>query len=131
MVGQGKESVRRKIRPSKNFGGEAQAGRQKGRRVGGNFAFLLPNQNEASPATLLFKARHHRKILFSLGEKEIRRAQNEKSKEYFSVVRRASARGGGLDSLVPFKVGSRKVYNYSTKQVSFGARGETRTLTSV
>src|SRR3989344_7121435 len=45
---------------------------------GGNSAFLLPNQNEASPATCLntWKAEHHRKILFSLGEKEIRRAQN-------------------------------------------------------
>jgi len=31
VVGQGKESVRRKIRPSKSFGGEAQAGGQKGR----------------------------------------------------------------------------------------------------
>jgi hypothetical protein len=28
---------------------------------------------------------------------------------------RASARGGGAASLVPFKGGSRKVYNYSTK----------------
>src|SRR3990167_6829838 len=55
---------------------------------GGNSAFPLLNQNEASPATCLntWKAGHHRKILFSLGEKEIRRAQNEKSKEYFSVV---------------------------------------------
>jgi len=64
---------------------------------------------------LLVKAKHHRKILFSLKEKEIRRAQNEKSKEYFSVVRRVVASGGGLASLVPFKVGSREVYNYSTK----------------
>src|SRR3989338_1979846 len=62
-----------------------------GRGCGGNSAFLLPNQNEASPATLQFIAGHHRKILFSLGEKEIRRAQNEKSKEDFSVV----GRGGG------------------------------------
>jgi len=38
---------------------------------------------EASPAALLVKEKHHRKILFSLREKEIRRAQNEKSKEYF------------------------------------------------
>ncbi|HEY4484639.1 MAG TPA: hypothetical protein VI978_02870 [Candidatus Paceibacterota bacterium] len=70
---------------------------------GGNSAFLLLNQNEASPATLQFIARHHRKILFSLGEKEIRRAQNEKSKEYFSVVwRSASWRRAvaGLASLV-------------------------------
>src|SRR3989338_4113315 len=57
--------------------------RKAGGGFGGNSAFLLPNQNEASPATLQFIARHHRKILFSLGEK-IRRAQNEKSKEYFS-----------------------------------------------
>jgi hypothetical protein len=62
----------------------------------------LPNQNEASPATLQFIARHHRKILFSLGEKEIRRAQNEKSKEYFSVVRRACRAVAGLASLVGF-----------------------------
>ena len=67
---------------------------------GGNSAFLLPNQNEASPATLQFIARHHRKILFSLGEKEIRRAQNEKSKECFSVVWRACRAVAGLASLV-------------------------------
>src|SRR3989344_3015170 len=69
---------------------------------GGNSAFLLPNQNEASPATCLntWKAGHHRKILFSLREKEIRRAQNEKSKEYFSVVWRARRAVAGLASLV-------------------------------
>jgi hypothetical protein len=67
---------------------------------GGNSAFLLPNQNEASPATLQFIARHHRKILFSLREKEIQRAQNEKSKEYFSVVWRACRVVAGLASLV-------------------------------
>ena len=55
---------------------------------------------EASPAALLVKAKHHKKILFSLREKEIRRAQNEKSKEYFSVVRRVVASGGGAASLV-------------------------------
>ena len=81
---------------------------------GGNSAIPL-QKIEASPAALLVKAKHHRKILFSLREKEIRRAQNEKSKEYFSVVRRAVASGGGTASLVPFKVGSREVYNYSTK----------------
>ena len=70
---------------------------------GGNSAFLLPNQNEASPATRLntWKAEHHRKILFSLKEEKIGRAphtiafgelrgrQNEKGKEYFSEVWRA------------------------------------------
>ncbi len=115
---------RQKIRPPKSFGGEAQAGGQKGRGwgegifarllpfpsrlskgkaeggFGGNSAFPLLNQNEASPATLLFKARHHRKILFSLREEKIRRAQNEKSKEYFSVVWRAERAVAGLASLV-------------------------------
>src|SRR3990172_1262725 len=69
--------------------------------VGGNSALLLPNQNEASPATCLntWKAEHRRKILFSLEEK-IRRAQNEKSKEYFSVVWRACRAVTGLASLV-------------------------------
>ena len=66
---------------------------------GGNSAMPL-QKIEASPAALLVKAKHHRKILFSLGEKEIRRAQNEKSKEYFSVVRRVVASGGGAASLV-------------------------------
>jgi len=55
---------------------------------------------EAKPAALLVKAMHHRKILFSLREEKIGRAQNEKSKEYFSVVRRASASGGGAASFV-------------------------------
>ena len=65
-------------------------------------AFLLPNQNETSPATCLntWKAGHRRKILFSLEEKEIGRAQNEKSKEYFSVVWRACRAVAGLASLL-------------------------------
>jgi hypothetical protein len=91
------------VRPSK---GMAEGG------CGGNSAIPLQKM-EASPAALLVKVRHHRKILFSLREEKIRRAQNEKSKEYFSVVVRVVASGGGLASLVPFKVGSRKVYNYS------------------
>ena len=76
-----------------------------GRGFGGNSTFLLPNQNEASPATLQFIARHHRKILFSLGEKEIRRAQNEKSKEYFSVVCRACRAVAGVPARQSFSVG--------------------------
>ncbi len=59
---------------------------------------------EASPAALQVIARHHRKILFSLKEKEIRRAQNEKSKEYFSVVRRALVSGGRAASLVGIRL---------------------------
>jgi hypothetical protein len=80
-------------RPRKNM---AEGG------FGGNSAFPLRNQNETSPATCLntWKAGHHRKILFSLGEKEIRHAQNEKSKEYFSVGWRACRAVAGLASLV-------------------------------
>ena len=69
---------------------------------GGNSAFPLRNQIEASPATCLntWKAEHRRKILFSLKEKEIGGAQNEKSKEYFSVVWRACRAVAGLASLL-------------------------------
>src|SRR3989344_1300662 len=83
------------VRPRKNT---AEGG------CGGNSAVFL-QKIEASPATCLntWKARHHRKILFSLGEKEIRRAQNEKSKEYFSVVWRAERAVAGLASLVWFR----------------------------
>ena len=83
------------VRPSK---GMAEGG------CGGNSAIPL-QKIEASPAALLVKAKHHRKILFSLREEKIRRAQNEKSKEYFSVVRRALASGGGAASLVWFRSG--------------------------
>src|SRR3989344_4514071 len=63
----------------------------------------MPSQKiEASSATLLFKARHHRKILFSLKEKEIRRAQNQKCRENFFAGWRVPASGGGLASLVWF-----------------------------
>jgi len=79
---------------------------------GGNSAFSLRNQIVDSSATCLNtclpaeasaqagKAEHRRKIVFSLEEKEIRRAQNEKSKEYFSVVWRARRAVAGLASLL-------------------------------
>ena len=57
-------------------------------------------------------------------EEKIRRAQIRKSEENFFVGWRALARGGGAASLVPFKVSSREVYNYSTrkeKSKSFGS----------
>src|SRR3989344_6676412 len=90
---------------AEKFWGRSPSRRAKRKGVGGNSAFLLPNQNEASPATCLntWKAGHHIKILFSLEEKEIRRAQNEKSKEYFSVVWRACRVVAGLASLVWFR----------------------------
>jgi hypothetical protein len=79
------------VRPSE---GMAEGG------CGGNSAMPERNQKVDSPAVLLEEAGHHRKILFSLGEEKIRRAQNEKSKEYFSVVRRVVASGGGAASFV-------------------------------
>ena len=87
-----KIAAKNSVRPSK---GMAEGG------FGGNSAVFL-RKIEASPATCLntWKAGHHRKILFSLGEKEIRRAHNEKSKEYFSVVWRACRAVAGLASLL-------------------------------
>ena len=78
-----------------------QAGKKEG-GFGGNSAFPLRNQIEGSPATCLntWKAEHHRKILFSLKEEKIGRAQNEKSKESFSAVWRACRAVAGLTSLV-------------------------------
>ena len=60
---------------------------------GGNSAFPLRNQIEASPATCLntWKAEHHRKILFSLKEEKIGRAQIKKCRENFFAERRAAA----------------------------------------
>ena len=95
--GRGKEknpSAKNPVRPSE---GAAEGG------CGGNSAAPERNKTEASPAALLVKARHHRKILFSLGEEKIRRAQNEKGKEYFSVVWRAKRAVAGLASLVWFR----------------------------
>ena len=87
---------------------------------GGNSAFLLPNQNEASPATCpnTWRAEHHRKILFSLKEEKIGRAQNEKSKEYFSVVVRAERVVAGLASLVGVLLKECSNINQKTPQKS-------------
>ena len=78
-----------------------------GRGFGGNSTFLLPNQNEASPATCpnTWRAEHRRKILFSLKEEKIGRAQNEKSKENFSVVWRACRAVAGVPARQSFSVG--------------------------
>jgi len=87
----GNAAAKNSVRPSE---GMAEGG------CGGNSAMPERNQNVDSPVVLLESAGHHRKILFSLEEKEIRRAQNEKSKEYFSVVVRAERATAGLASLV-------------------------------
>jgi len=74
-----------------------QAGKKE--RCGGNSA--VPERNQiVDSAVLLESAGHHKKILFSLEERGIRRAQNEKNKEYFSVVWRAERAVAGLASLV-------------------------------
>ena len=97
-------------RPSaEKFWGRSPSRRAKRKGFGGNSAFSLRNQIEASPATCpnTWRAEHRRKILFSLKEKEIGRAQNEKSKEYFPVVWLACRAVAGLASLV--RVCSKKV----------------------
>ncbi|MCK9401601.1 MAG: hypothetical protein M0Q51_16630 [Bacteroidales bacterium] len=80
----------------------------------------MRNQNEASPATCLntWKAEHHRKILFSLEEKEIRRAQNEKSKEYFSVVWRACRAVAGVPARRSVSVGGASLVGVLLKESS-------------
>jgi len=116
--GRGKEknlSAEKIGRPSE---GAAEGG------CGGNSAAPERNQTEASPAALLVESRTQQKSFLFLLEEKIRRAQIRKSEENFFVGWRASARGGGAASLVPFKIGSRKVYNYSTtkeKSKSFGS----------
>ena len=94
-------SAEKSVRPKVLGAKPKQAGKKEGGwgegGFGGNSAFLLPNQNEASPATLQFIARHHRKILFSLGEKEIRRAQIKKCEENFFAGWRTLASGGGAE----------------------------------
>ena len=74
---------------------------------GGNSAFPLRNQIEASPAVLLVKSRTPQNSFLFLLEEKNRRApclpagrQNEKSKEYFSVVVRACRAVAGLASLL-------------------------------
>ena len=86
-------AAKNSVRPSE---GMAEGG------CGGNSAMTERNQKVDSPATCLntWKAEHHRKILFSLEEKEIGCAQNEKSKEYFSVAWRGFRAVAGLASLL-------------------------------
>ena len=106
--GRGKEKnlfAKNPVRPSE---GAAEGG------CGGNSAAPERNQTEASPAALIVESRTPQKSFLFLLEEKIRRAQIRNCKENFFVGWRALARGGGAASLVPFKVGSSKVYNYST-----------------
>jgi len=71
--------------------GEAEGG------CGGNSASPEPKR---SPAALLVQSRSQQKNFLFLLEEKIGRAQNEKSKEYFSVVWRACRAVAGLASLL-------------------------------
>ncbi|OQZ03792.1 MAG: hypothetical protein B6D34_06290 [Candidatus Brocadia sp. UTAMX1] len=74
--------------------GEAEGG------CGGNSASPEPKR---SPATLLIQSRPTKKSFVFLLEEKIGRAQNETSKEYFSVVWRGfRAVAGRSESLVVF-----------------------------
>ena len=86
---------------------------------GGNSAFPLRNQIEDSPATCLntWKAEHHRKILFSLKEEKMGRAQSEKSKECFSGVWRACRAVAGLASLLGGLLKKSSNINQKTPQI--------------
>jgi len=88
---------------------------------GGNSAFPLRNQIVDSPVICLntWKAEHRRKILFSLKEEKIGRAQNEKSKEYFSVVWRGFRAVAGLASLLGVLLKKSSNINQKTPQNSF------------
>ena len=80
---------------------------------GGNSAAPEPKR---SPAALLGQSRSQQKSFLFLLEEKIRSAQIRKCRENFFAGWRALANSGGAASLVPFKMGSRKVYNYSTIQ---------------
>ena len=78
------------MKRANEIGTASNSATPEGNQIEGSFVICLN----------IWKADHHRKILFSLEEKEIGRAQNKKSKEYFSVVWRARCAVAGLASLV-------------------------------
>ena len=101
-VGQGQE----KITPAKFPSVPARTRRKGGV---GEFRRVLA-KNRGQSRHLAFQSKTPQKNTLSLGEKEIRRApclpagrQNEKSKEYFSVIWRAERAVAGLASLVWFR----------------------------
>src|SRR3989338_7626079 len=105
--GRGKEknlvAAKNPVRPSE---GAAEGG------CGGNSAAPERIQKEASPAALLGESRTQQKSFLFLLEEKIRCAQIKKCEENFCAGWRVVASCGGAASLVPFKVGSREVYNY-------------------
>ena len=87
---------------------------------GGNSAAPERNQTEASPAALLVQSRATQKSFLFLLEEKIGARKSGKAKKTFLWGSAGFPHGGGAASLVPFKVGSREVYNYSTKTNLFG-----------
>src|SRR3989338_8464553 len=83
------------VRPRKNT---AEGG------CGGNSAVFL-QKIEAKPAALLVQSRTQQKRFLFLLEEKIRRAQIRKSEENFFAGWRVVVSGGGLASLVWFRLG--------------------------
>ena len=74
----------------------------------------LPQKDRGRPRRPAHQSRATQKSFLFLLEEKIGCAQIQKCKENFFVGRAGLRHGGGAASLVPFKVGSSKVYNYST-----------------
>ncbi len=85
---------------------------------GGNSAAPERNQTEASPAALLVPSRATQKSFLFLLEEKIGARKSGKAKKTFLWGSAGFPHGGGAASLVPFKVGSRKVYNYSIIKIT-------------
>jgi len=101
--------------------GEAEGG------CGGNSASPEPKR---SPATLLVQSRTQQKSFLFLLEEKIGRAQNEKSKEYFSVVWRACRAVAGLASLLGVLLKKCSNINQKTPpklEIGIGSRNEVGT----
>ena len=94
VAGQGRLNIKGKFRPKKS-GPRAipQSGicginsaKQAGKKEGGQGEGIFARLPKRSPTALLVQSRSQQKSFLFLLEEKIRRAQNEKSKEYFSVV---------------------------------------------
>ena len=98
-------SVRRKVL------GQSLSSRAKRKSVGG-FRFSF---NKVSPTTCpnIWRAEHYRKILFSLKKEKIGDTQNEKDKEYFSVMWRACRSMAQLTSIL--RISLKKKFEHQTK----------------
>ena len=102
------------MKRANEIGTASNSATPEGNQIEGSFVICLN----------IWKADHHRKILFSLEEKEIGRAQNKKSKEYFSAVWRARCAVAGLASLVGVLL--KKSSNINQKTPPFDSRSLSR-----